>query len=131
MDSLAGAVACLDDAAPIRSELYYRINMSWRSDDGKFLESQGIDFDLTFEAIKSVEVALDLVSVDTSIDHGDVDAAFCMGKPKLIDDDRIGLSLLLTQALVMKCCADQGIVGGAGHWLQCVVTTRILTDLAA
>ena len=44
--------------------------------------------------------------MDAAIDHGNVDAAPCMGKAKLVDDKRIGVCFYASQALGVKCDAN-------------------------
>ena len=80
--------------------------MGSRRDNGHKVQSAIIDISLTRKSGQSVMLALDLVSVDTSVDHRDIDSGDALTQPEFLHDSRIGLTAMKTHHLREQCSAD-------------------------
>jgi len=87
-----------DHTAPFGSVDHDARGVLWSSDECEFLQRLAVDIHLGRESGEVISGALNFIAVDAAVDDGHVDAALGVGEAKLVDHERIGTRLGLSQS---------------------------------
>ena len=87
-----------------------------RGHDGELLQCLTEGLNLRAQPVQRVPVALDLVPLNASVDHGHIDSTLCVRKAQFVDHQRVRMGPYTAQALGMKCETNAGVSGSKlGH----------------
>jgi hypothetical protein len=85
-----------DHHTPPLGNLLARSNeMPLTGDERHGVENRAVGVALPHQAVQTIDVTLDLKSIDRAVDYSEVDASGALTKPKLVDDQGIWLAGVL------------------------------------
>lgn len=75
----------LNQPTPVRDDHGSGIEMACRDDHRKFLKCMGVDRKLPREPVKGIAGALDLVTMQITVEHSEVDSTLSVREAKFVD----------------------------------------------